>query len=182
MKKVLFVFTLLISCALIAQDQFKNEVIGNMTFTKGRIVQLADAMPDDKFGWAPAESVRSYSSVIGHVVAANYFFGMKLGGTIPDGIDPMNIEKSLTTKTELTKALNESHDFVTAAIRNLKTEDMSSKVDMPFPGDFTKMSLVNIVMNHASEHMGQMIAYARMNGITPPWSMPMKSDDEVSDN
>ena len=171
MKKIAIVLTILVCGTAVAQDQFKNEAVANMDFTKGRIAQLADAMPDDKFGWSPSEGIRSYSSVIGHVIAANYFFGMKMGSTIPEGVNPMTIEKDLTTKAELIEALNNSHEFVTTAIKNLTAEDMGVKVEMPFPGDFTKMSLVNIVMNHASEHMGQMIAYARMNDVAPPWSV-----------
>lgn len=171
MKKVLF--SLFIGFAVIAsgQDQFQQEAVGFLTFTKGKIDQLAGAMPDDKFSWSPQDGVRSFSSVIGHVVSANYFFGMKLGAQLPEGVNPMTIEKELTTKDDLMAALNKSHEFVVAAINGLKSDDLATKVEMPFPGDFTKMSLVNIVMNHASEHMGQMIAYARSNGVAPPWSV-----------
>lgn len=154
-----------------AQDQFQKEAIGNLDFTKGRIAQLADAMPDDKFEWSPSDGVRSFSAIVGHAVAANYFFGMKLGGTIPEGVNPMTIEKELTTKAELKEALDKSHAFLTGVIGNLKKEDMGNKIEMPFPGDFTTMSIVNVALGHSHEHMGQMIAYARMNGVTPPWSV-----------
>lgn len=138
MKKILF--SLCISAALIstAQTQFQQEAVGFMAFTKGRIAQLAEAMPDDKYSWAPSDDVRSFSSVIGHVVSTNYFLGMKLGGTPPEGMNPMTIEKELTTKAALIEALNKSHEFVTAAINNLKEAEMGDKVEMPFPGDFTK--------------------------------------------
>ena len=171
MKKLVLVLMILTGGIAAAQDQFKNEVIGMMTFTKGRIAQLADAMPEDKYSWNPADGVRSYAAVIGHVVSANYFFGMKLGGELPEGVNPMTIENELKTKKELMEALDKSHEFVAAAIKGLSAEDMGTKVEMPFPGEFSKMSVVNIAMNHSSEHMGQMIAYARSNGVTPPWSL-----------
>ena len=171
MKKLLLLIMILGVGSVSAQDQFQNEVIGMMTFTKGRIAQLADAMPEEKYSWSPADGVRSYASVIGHVVSANYFFGMKLGGQLPDGVNPMTIENELKTKAELMEALSNSHEFMTAAIKSLTNDDMGTKVEMPFPGEFTKMSVVNIAMNHGSEHMGQMIAYARSNGVTPPWSL-----------
>ena len=123
---------------------------------------MPGAQPDD---------VRSFSSVVGHVVAANYFFGMKLGGTIPEGVNPMTIEKEMISKAQLIQALNDSHAFLIGAIGNLKSENMGDKMEMPFPGDFTVMSIVNVVLGHAHEHMGQMVAYARMNGVTPPWSV-----------
>ncbi len=174
MKKLLLVALLIGAVVTVqAQDQFQKEAMGTMTFTKGRIEQLANAMPDDKFSWSPSEGVRSYAGVIGHVVSANYFFGMKIGGTPPpEGVDPMTIEKTLKTKAELVKALNSSFEFLSTAMNNLKSDDLSTKVEMPFPGEYTKMSLVNIAMNHMSEHMGQMIAYARSNEVTPPWSKP----------
>jgi uncharacterized damage-inducible protein DinB len=171
MKRTLCALMILATTVVMAQDQFQKEAVGNLEFTKGRISQLANAMPDDKYSWAPADGVRSFSSVIGHVISANYFFGMKMGQALPEGVNPMTIEKELTTKAQLTEALDKSHAFVTAAISNLKSEEMGDKIEMPFPGDFTKMSIVNIIMNHAHEHMGQMIAYARMNGVTPPWSV-----------
>ena len=170
MKKILF--SLFVGAAIVAsaQTQFQQESVGFMTFTKGKIVQLANAMPDDLYGWSPEEGVRPFSSVIGHVVSANYFIGMKMGGTLPEGVNPMTIEQELTKKEDLLAALDVSHAFATAAISNLKEEEMGDKIEMPFPGDYTKMSLVNIVVNHSSEHLGQMIAYARSNGIAPPWS------------
>ncbi len=171
MKNILFFLFVCVAAIASAQTQFQQEAVGYMAFSKGRITQLAEAMPDDKFDWRPAEGVRSFSSVIGHAVSANYFMGMKLGGTLPEGINPMTIEKELTTKEELMKALNASHEFATRAIMAIKPEEMGDKVEMPFPGDFTKMSVVNIIMNHGSEHMGQLIAYARTNGVTPPWSV-----------
>ena len=170
MKKILF--SLLVGAAVIAsaQTQFQQESVGFLTFTKGKISQLAEAMPDDKYSWSPSEGVRNFGSVIGHAISANYFLGSKMGVAIPEGVNPMTIEKELTTKKELMEALDKSHEFVVAAINGIKESEMGDKVELPFPGEYTKMSLVNIVVNHSSEHLGQMIAYARSNNVAPPWS------------
>ena len=171
MKK--FLFSLCLGAALIstAQTQFQQEAVGFMSFTKGRIAQLAEAMPDDKITWSPEDGVRSFSAIIGHAVTANYFLASKIGGVIPEGVNPMTIEKEITERQALLKALEDSHQFAVNAIMALKESEMGDKVEMPFPGDYTKMGVVNIIMNHGSEHMGQMIAYCRANGVAPPWSV-----------
>ena len=56
------------------------------------------------------------------------------------------------------------------AIKNTKDNTLANKVEFPFPGEFTTMSAILITLGHSNEHLGQLIAYARMNGITPPWS------------
>jgi len=171
MKKILF--SLFVGAAVMAsaQTQFQQEAVGYMAFTNHRIVQLAKAMPDDNFDWSPESGVRSFSGILGHVVSGNYFLASKIGGVIPEGVNPMTIEKEITSRADLLKALDESNQFAIAAINALKEEEMGDKVEMPFPGDFTKMGVVNIIMNHGSEHMGQLIAYCRSNGVTPPWSV-----------
>ncbi len=171
MKKILFSLLMGVLVTATAQTQFQQEVVGYMSFSKGRIAQLAQAMPDEKFDWSPADGVRSFSAIIGHAVTANYFLASKIGGVIPEGVNPMTIEKEITTREALLKALDESHQFAVDAIMALKEEEFGDKVEMPFPGDYTKMGVVNIIMNHGSEHMGQMIAYCRSNGVTPPWSV-----------
>ena len=171
MKKILFLLLLGAVTVVSAQTQAQQEAVGFMSFTKGRIAQLAEAMPDDKFNWSPEDGVRSFSAIIGHAVTANYFLASKLGAVIPEGVNPMTIEKEITTREALLKALDESHQFAVDAIIALKEEELGDKVVMPFPGDYTKLGVVNIIMNHGSEHMGQMIAYCRMNGVAPPWSL-----------
>ena len=171
MKKIFASLFFIVSVSVLAQDQFQKEAIGFLTFTKGKIDQLANAVPDDKYSWSPSDGVRPFASVIGHVISANYFLAMKLGATPPEGINPRTIEKDLTQKADLMEAATKSHEFVIAAIADLKSEELGDKVELPLPGDFTKMTVVNLLVSHSSEHLGQMIAYARMNGIAPPWSV-----------
>ena len=57
-----------------------------------------------------------------------------------------------------------------AAIKNTTDASLPDKVEFPFPGEFTKMTASLIALSHANEHLGQLIAYARTNGVVPPWS------------
>ena len=163
---VLILFTVTAFC----QDQLQKEASGMITFASAKVVQLVDAVPDDKLDWAPADGVRSFRDVFTHIVTANYFFGSKLGPAIPASVNMETLAKDLKTKDQLKAALKDSYEFAIAAVRNTKSESLPAKVEYPFPGEFTNMSSVLILATHSNEHLGQLIAYARMNGITPPWS------------
>ena len=171
MKNVLTIMcALLVTSNIFAQHQVQKETSGMITFAADRVSQLAEAIPDDKYSWAPQEGVRSVAGVIAHVISANYFFGSKMGGTIPDGVNPMTLEKDLTTKAELTAALKQSIEFVVGAVNAIEDDALAEKVEFPFPGEYTTMTAMLIAQGHCNEHLGQLIAYARSNGITPPWS------------
>lgn len=152
------------------QGQFQQESSGAMMFASGRVLQLLDAVPDDKLEWTPTDGVRSFRDVFVHIAQANYFFGSKLGVAPPADLDVMNFATTLKTKEQLKSAISESFKFISDAMRNTKDEALSSKVEFPFPGEFTTMSAILIGLTHTREHMGQLIAYSRVNGITPPWS------------
>lgn len=168
-----FPFTLaliLFSAGAFCQEQLQKEVSGMITFASGKVIQLVDAVPEAKLNWAPADGVRSFKDVFAHLVSANYFFGSKLGATIPANVNMETLTADLKTKDQLRAALKDSYDFAIAAIKNTKSDSFPTKVEYPFPGEFTNMSSVLILLSHSNEHLGQLIAYARMNGITPPWS------------
>ncbi len=139
-------------------------------FAAGRAAQLAEAIPDDKYSWTPQEGVRSVAGVVAHLTSANYFFAMKLGVMPPEGVNLQTLEQDLTTKEALVPALKQSTETVVSAIKNVDSSTLGDKVEFPFPGDYTTMSAILIVQAHNNEHLGQLIAYARANGITPPWS------------
>jgi uncharacterized damage-inducible protein DinB len=170
MKKVVFIIALFVSASVAAQGQFQNESAGMLTQTAGKIMQLADAVPADKYDWSPEDGVRSFSGVFYHVVSANYFFATKLGATLPDGVNMETLEQDLKTKEDITPALKQSTDLITEAIKNVKDDALANKVEFPFPGDYTNTTAVLIALSHCNEHLGQLIAYSRVNGITPPWS------------
>lgn len=170
MKKILTILILLISFEAYCQGQFQKETSGSLSFVSGQVMQLAQAVPGDKYAYTPQAGVRSFAEVCAHIISANYFFASKLGAKIPDGVKMETLEKDLKTKEAISTELKRSYEVVTAAIKNTKDAALGTKVEFPFPGEYTGMSAILIVLGHSNEHLGQMIAYARMNGITPPWS------------
>jgi uncharacterized damage-inducible protein DinB len=150
------------------ENAFLKELEGQLHFVEGRLVSLAEAMPEDKYSWRPSEGVRSVSEVFTHAGGANYFLLSFLGGEMPEGFTP-DYETTLTKKSEIIKMLKNSFEYARNFIPTIKEEDLNKEVELPF-GKFTQRSVLFILLNHGHEHMGQSIAYARINDVTPPWS------------
>jgi uncharacterized damage-inducible protein DinB len=170
MKNLFTIVFLLFSAASFSQGQFQKESAGSLGFVSGHVMQLAQAIPADKFAYTPQSGVRSVAEVCAHIISANYFFASKLGAKIPADVKMETLEKDLKTKDAVTAELTRSYELMINAIKNTNDAALANKVEFPFPGEFTSMSAILIALGHSNEHLGQLIAYARMNGITPPWS------------
>lgn len=161
----------ILSLNIYGQGQLQKEAAGSIAYASDKVMQLAEALPADKYEWSPAEGVRSFAEVFAHIISANYFFASKLGASIPEGVNMQTLEQDLKAKDEIVTALKESYQLADQAVKGAKDADLSKKVEYPFPGEFTNMTSILIILSHTNEHLGQLIAYARMNDITPPWSM-----------
>ncbi len=137
-----------------------------------KLLQLANAIPAEKYGWKPGDGVRSVGEVFNHVASANYFFPTLWKSTvpIPAGIDPRTFEKEMGgDKAKTIDALTKSFEHARAAILAVPEADLGRKISI-FGHDATVRDGMLVVVTHAHEHLGQAIAYARSNGIVPPWS------------
>jgi uncharacterized damage-inducible protein DinB len=170
MKNFLTIALLLVSLQAFCQGQMQKETSGSLTFVSGQVMMLAQAIPADKYSWAPQAGVRSVAEVCAHIISANYFFASKLGAKIPEGVKMETLEKDMKTKEVITAELKRSYETIIGAIKNTKDAALPAKIEFPFPGEYTGMSAILIALGHTNEHLGQLIAYSRMNGITPPWS------------
>ncbi|HEX5170208.1 MAG TPA: DinB family protein [Cyclobacteriaceae bacterium] len=170
MKNLFTLIAVLLSFSAFCQGQLQKEATGFISFSSGKVMQLAEAVPEEKYTWSPQAGVRSFADVFKHIISANYFFGSKLGATIPAGVKMETLDMDLKTKADIKAALKQSYDFILAAVKDTKDENLAAKVEYPFPGEFTNMSSVLIALAHSDEHLGQLIAYSRVNGIKPPWS------------
>jgi len=170
MKNLFFAAAFLISASSFGQGQFQQETVNFLTAASDKIMQLAEAVPEEKYDWSPQEGVRSFSEVFHHVISANYFFATKMGGELPKGVNMETLKDDLSSKEDYAAALQQSFDLVTETLKNTDEASLAEKVEFPFPGEYTGMSTALILLSHANEHLGQLIGYTRMNGITPPWS------------
>lgn len=130
-----------------------------------QIISLAEAIPAEKFEWRPAPGVRSVSEVLMHTASGNYFFLRSMGVQAGEGL-PKNPEKTVTAKADVVRWLKASFEAVQ---QNYPKIDKQKSVK--FLGhDATCEGVLIRALSHANEHLGQMIAYARVNGVAPPWS------------
>lgn len=148
---------------------FIQEFIGQVDFVEGRLIQLLGAMSQDQLAWTPEEGVRTCGQIYLHVAEANHMLvnfmtGMKMEG------EQGALEKSTTDKEEITKILKESFEAVKEAAGKLTEEDLNKVSKTPFGIEMSLRNFMISLLGHSHEHLGQGIAYARMNGVTPPWS------------
>ncbi len=162
----------------------KKEFLGQIEFVQGRLSQLAGAMPQTTMEWRPMEGVRSVSEVYLHTAFANYICVTVSGGTVPEDIGfTMDFSKinewdtETTDKAEVIEDMNESFDILKNRIGELTEEDLNREVEV-FGMTMTVRNFVVTMIAHAHEHLGQGIAYARMNGVVPPWSQQENSEGE----
>jgi len=172
MKTQHFALALVLSalaCPLFAQNHkptgFRAEFFANLDEVQEKIVDLANATPPEKFGWRPSKEVRSVSEVYMHIAGGNYFLATFLGVPAPK----MNgdIEKTVTTKAEVIAELKKSFDHLRNAANSVT--DLEKPVKM-LGNTTTHRGVLMTMLSHLHEHLGQSIAYARMNGVVPPWS------------
>ena len=130
---------------------------------------LAEATPAEKFAWRPAPGVRSTSEVYMHIALANFYLLSITGPKMPAGVKSDDMEKTVTSKAEVIDWLQRSLTAVKTAHLAVKPSDLPRKVKI-VGRDATVDGMYLRIIVHANEHMGQLIAYARMSGVVPPWS------------
>jgi uncharacterized damage-inducible protein DinB len=155
-----------------AQDgsAMKAEMIGSMMDAGGKIQELAAAMPDKKYDWRPGKGVRSVREVYLHVVTGNYLLSSFVGAKPPMPVaEIQGLEKTTPDKAKIAQMLKDSYAFASDAINNTPDSEMETQVNF-YGTKMSKRAMLMVLVSHSHEHLGQSIAYARMNGVTPPWT------------
>lgn len=141
---------------------------GEWRHVSRQLIALAEATPPDKFAWRPAAGVRSTSEVYMHIAIANFYLLSVTGPKMPADLKE-GMEKTVTSKTDVISWLKRSLDAVKEAHLAENPNDLQRKVRIA-DRDATVDGMYLRIIVHANEHMGQLIAYARMTGVVPPWS------------
>ena len=187
MKKSLILMTCLVSALTItaaAQAAAPKEERRTVTVVldhtasnlEAEFVPAAEAMPEEKFGFAPAngefKGVRTFAQQIKHVAAVNY----ELAAAILEEKPPADIgdesgPASVTTKADVLKYLKDSFAYVHKAMGTINEKNLVETVKSPFgEGKVSRLGLAAAIGSHGFDHYGQMVVYLRMNGIVPPAS------------
>ena len=144
---------------------------------ESKILALAEAMTSDQYDWRPGEGVLSAGEVFMHIAAYNYYYPSLAGAEIPEGVGVTSdystvstFEASRSERSDIQTALQASFDHLRAAINHASAEDLEAEV-VVFGSPSTAQEAWYGTTTHIHEHLGQLIAYARTNGVVPPWSM-----------
>jgi len=169
----LLLTVLLAAVALQAQEKVNLEGLwqgydGEWVHVSKQLVALAEAFPAEKLAWRPAPGVRSASEVFMHIAIANFGLLSFTGPKVPADFKP-DLEKTVTAKADVVSWLRRSLDAVKLAHLAVQPADLHRKVKINGRDADVDGMYMRIIV-HANEHMGQLIAYARMNRVVPPWS------------
>jgi len=168
----LFLTTLLLPGSAAAQNamapEVRSELLGQFDASARKLVMLAEAMPADSYDWQPAEGVYTVARVYAHIARYNYMYpdeNLGLGAPLAYG----DFEDTLLSRDDVTRALATSMDHVRMVIDGMSDRELAERTVL-YGRDVAKWSVLLQLVTHMNEHLGQAIAYARMNGVTPPWS------------
>ena len=145
------------------------------------------AVPEDKYSWRPMEGVRSFGEVFMHMAGSTLLFGSMTGMKIPDGPahdlatvymkkgfempELFAAEAAVKDKAKILEIMEQSFQIGRDMIRNMPDADLDKSFSF-FGRPMTQRGLLIFMGNHLNQHVGQSIAYARVNHIVPPWSQP----------
>ena len=146
---------------------FRAEFLRDLSDVQKKIEELAAAMPADKYTWRPAPGVRSVSEVYMHIAGGNYFLASFVGMK-PPAYDESTLER-INDKARVLAELRKSFDHIRLAALTASDADLDKPIKM-LGTDTTVRGAFMTALNHLHEHLGQSIAYARMNGVVPPWT------------
>jgi uncharacterized damage-inducible protein DinB len=148
----------------------KAQSILDLQQMQQKYTQLAQAIPADKYTWRPEAGSRSVSELFLHVSGANYGIPTMMTGTTPaPDYKREGFETSTTDKTKVIDQLNKSFAYAIASVQKMSNADFA-KPEKKLGPDANDGDVIYILVTHNHEHLGQSIAYARVNGITPPWT------------
>jgi uncharacterized damage-inducible protein DinB len=160
-------------CALAlpaAGQTLQEELIGDLENLRSKYVGLAEAVPESDYSWRPGEGVRSIVEVYMHAASANFRFPQMRDVQPPAGTSQAWIMGGVdgATRASVVEALNASFAHLTSFVEGV--DDLDAPVTL-FGRQTNVRGFLMLTQTHLHEHLGQSIAYARMRGVTPPWSM-----------
>lgn len=159
-----------------ASTSLATDLANDVTGVEKKLADLAAIMTEQQFDWRPADGVRTVREVLLHVASDNYLLPAMQGftpdpatGITTDYQTAVAFEKRALPKDSVIAELRRSFEFLRTSLSETTPSKMGEPVTM-FGQSFTGQSSWILTVTHLHEHLGQLIAYARSNGVVPPWS------------
>ena len=180
--KLLCLCTLAGLCALAARgadgagSTISAVLDGQLKMTESEVVSLAEAMPAEKYQFAPKNGeftgVRTFGQQVTHIAAViNVTAASVLGDPKPDTGKSENGPASLHSKEEIVKYLKDAFAYGHKAMRSITDQSATQMIHSAFGNSqVPRLNMATVPVWHSFDHYGQMVVYARMNGIVPPAS------------
>ena len=154
-----------------APSDFLGEFEGHFGATAQKFVALAEAIPASAYDWSPGDDVASVARVFMHIARYNYMYVHEnMGRETP--VSPAEYrswEDEVTDKDEALDILEASMQYVRSVTESMDVAALDHEV-MLYGRNVGEWAVMLQLVTHMKEHLGQSIAYARMNGVVPPWS------------
>ena len=158
-----------------AAVEVRKQFLADLDTMQSKFVALAQAFPADKYAWRPAPGVRSVGEAFMHVASEFYVYaplayGAQRSPVIPRGQDSFKKFESMSSKDDVLKYLQDGFAYAKQQINGMDASQLTGSRKL-FGGDHNIVETSFAMTDDLHEHLGQLIAYARMNGVTPPWSV-----------
>jgi len=147
----------------------KAQAVLDLQQLQQKYTTLAQAIPQEKYSWRPAEGVRSINELFLHVAGAGFYFPTLKGTPAAPGFTPKDFEKSTTEKAKVIEWLNKSFTYAIASVESMSNAQFAGPLPKLGP-QANEGDVVYLMVVHAHEHLGQAIAYSRSVGVVPPWT------------
>lgn len=155
--------------AQIQTDSYLNRVEVHFQLATNKLLMLAEEFPEETYSWSPDGVAMTVAGVLTHIIRYNYSIPSGwLGIEIPETIDLTDIDQ-IQNKDEVIEEFKNSITHVIEFLDTLTDENLTHPAVL-YGSETENWAALFFMMTHLNEHTGQLISYARMNGITPPWS------------
>ena len=151
-----------------AASDFRAEWRGHFEGSARKFVALAEAMPEAAYGWSPMEGTMTVAEVFMHIARYNYMY-LDENMSVAAPTAYADLERDVSAKDEAVRILAASMDHVRSAVDAMSSGDLEAPTSL-YGRDVAKWAVLFQLVTHMNEHLGQAIAYARSNGVVPPWS------------
>jgi len=178
--------------------KFQREFLWELSIPEKQVIDLAEAIPAESYGWRPAADARSFSEALVHIAAACFMllYGAEMYTSEVRAVcgefegegwarwramvrHNLALETSLTAKADVVDLLKRAFAEVRHTFAEIGPEEMD--VARNFGGEMTTLRRFYLrILAHSHEHMGQVVAYARVMGYKVPWPDPIKTIEQMA--
>ena len=170
------ILTVIMLSSALSQDKtgstpvtgLRKDFLNQLKGVEEKVIGLAEATPQKSYTWRPMEGVRSVSEVYMHIATSNYLMLSFAGVKTPEEMKRED-DKTVTDKSKVIDALKKSFAFCRDAVTGIPDDNLNNPANF-FGTETTVRDVIFNIALHMHEHLGQSIAYARMNKVVPPWT------------